>query len=78
VEKPGEVVRNHAVGTHPKPGRPRIEAEMATSTREWTPESRSTEGRTVRTNGEIPAAMSAKQPRPERSPREEVRVPDWE
>jgi hypothetical protein len=45
AEKTGEVVRNHGVGTWSGSGRPEPEETMATSNREWTPESRSMEGR---------------------------------
>jgi hypothetical protein len=41
----GEVVRNHEVGTWSGSGRSEPEVTVATSRREWTPESMSMEGR---------------------------------
>jgi len=45
AEQTGEVVRNHEVGTWFGSGRPAPEETVATSNREWTPESMSMEGR---------------------------------
>jgi hypothetical protein len=45
AEQTGEVVRNHEVGTWFESGRFEPEEAVATSTREWTPESMSMEGR---------------------------------
>jgi hypothetical protein len=45
AEQAGEVVRNHEVGTWFGSGRPAPEETVATSNREWTPESMSMEGR---------------------------------